>query len=82
MHTIEDAEGAVTIEPDAFFGLEDARLPAGENRFYFFLEADQSTEAKAVRPGSTRFHDKFLKYSRYFAAGGHTKNTKSNISGS
>lgn len=71
-HTIDDGSETITIEPDAFFGLEDTRVPAAENRSYFLLEADRSTEPKVLRPGSIRFRDKFRKYTRYIHSGGHT----------
>ena len=58
-------QGKVAIQPDAFFQLKDTRLPDGQNRHSFFLEADRSTMPTQPRPGSQRFRDKIDRY-RWF----------------
>jgi hypothetical protein len=55
----------VAIQPDAFFQLKDTRLPDGQNRRSFFLEADRSTMPTQPRVGSQRFRDKIERY-RWF----------------
>jgi hypothetical protein len=55
----------VVIQPDAFFQLKDTRLPDGQNRRTFFLEADRSTMGTRPRLGSQRFRDKVERY-RWF----------------
>jgi hypothetical protein len=55
------------VRPDGFFTLEDARRPAGQNRFNYFLEADRSTTTHE------RFQKKVTAYWRYFQQGGHTQ---------
>jgi hypothetical protein len=55
------------VRPDAFFRLENTRMPPEKNRISFFLEADRSTTT----------HERFLKkitaYWHYFQQGGHTR---------
>ena len=40
--------GQHTTRPDKFFGIEFLNKPKGRNCYYFFLEADRSTEPQAV----------------------------------
>jgi hypothetical protein len=59
----------IVIQPDAFFQLKDGRLPEGQNRRSFLLEADRSTEPIRPRAGSQRFRDKVERYRSFIEAG-------------
>ena len=54
------------VKPDGFFGVQFPGLPDGQNRAFFFLEADRST-----MPGE-RFRAKLAAYVDWRRRGGHT----------
>lgn len=68
-HRFQAGTGSLVIQPDAFFQIKDMRLPDGQNRRTFLLEADRSTMGIAQRSGSQRFRDKIERY-RWFIDSG------------
>lgn len=62
-HVNVSTRHSVGVIPDAVFGLEDAHLPNGKNRAWFFLEADRGTMPLA-RPNlnQSSFLRKMLAY--------------------
>jgi hypothetical protein len=55
-----------TVRPDGFFGLEFPDRPQGQNRAFFFVEADRSTMT------GDRFAAKLAAYAEWRRRGGHT----------
>jgi hypothetical protein len=55
------------VKPDGFFCLQFPDRPDGNNRAFFFLEADRSTMTRE------RFVQKLVNYWRWYRADGHTE---------